>query len=107
MPLSHNFSSHGLVPQVTDNLANEKKKKVKTTFDKKTKKDSFQGGDLVLRWTDRREDKTKNGKFDNFWFGPFRRAKVLNNNSFVLQNLDDSEIFGGPVNGLFLKHYFT
>ena len=41
------------------------------------------------------------------WFGPFKIAKILNKNTFVLQNLDDSEIFGGPVNGCFLKNYFT
>jgi hypothetical protein len=81
--------------------------KVKTTFDKKTKKDSFQTGDLVLRWDARREDKPKHGKFDNLWFGPFKIPKFMNNNTFVLQNLDDSEIFGGPINGRFLKHYFT
>jgi hypothetical protein len=80
--------------------------KVKATFDKKTKKDSFKAGDLVLRWDARREDKSKHGKFDNLWFGPFKIAKVLNNNTFLLHNLDDTEIFGGPVNGRFLKHYF-
>jgi hypothetical protein len=39
--------------------------KVKGTFDKKTKKDIFQEGDLVLRWDARREDKSKHGKFEN------------------------------------------
>ena len=77
--------------------------KVKATFDKKTKKCNFKAGDLVLRWDARREDKFKHGKFDILWFGPFKIAKVLNNNTFLLYNLDDSEILGGPVNGWFLK----
>jgi hypothetical protein len=81
--------------------------KVKLTSDKKTKNDSFKIGDLVLRWGARMEEKPKHGKFDNLWFGPFKITKIMSNNNFVLQNLDDSEIFGGPVNGCFLKHYFT
>jgi hypothetical protein len=81
--------------------------KVKATFDRKTKKDTFQAGDLVLRWDTRREDKPKHGKFDNLWFGPFKVVKVMDNNTFILQNMDDTEIFGGPVNGRFLKHYFS
>jgi hypothetical protein len=39
--------------------------KVKATFYKGTKKNSFNEGDLVLRWDARREDKEKHGKFDN------------------------------------------
>jgi hypothetical protein len=60
----------------------------------------------VLRWDARREDKAKHGKFDNLWYGPFRIAKVMNNNTFLLHNLDNTEIFWGPMNGSFLKHYF-
>jgi hypothetical protein len=81
-------------------------RKVKATFDKGTKKDFCNEGDLVLRWDARREDKEKHGKFDNLWYGPFRIAKVMYNNTFLLHNLDDTETFGGPVNGRFLKHYF-
>jgi flagellar hook assembly protein FlgD len=80
--------------------------KIKATFDKGTKKDVFNEGDLVLRWDARREDKEKHGKFDNLWYGPFRITKVMNNNTFLLHNLDNTEIFGGPVNGRLLKHYF-
>jgi hypothetical protein len=81
--------------------------KIKSIFDKKTKKEIFQKGDLVLRWDARRDDKSKHGKFDNLWFGPFKVVEVLDNNTFILHNLDDTEIFGGPVNGRFLKHYFV
>jgi hypothetical protein len=80
--------------------------KVKVSFDKKTKKDIFKAGYVLLRWDARREDKSKRGKFDNLWFGPFKIAKVMNNNTFLLHNLDDTEIIGGPINGRFLKHYF-
>ena len=80
--------------------------KVKATFYKKTKQDIFQEGDLVLRWDVRREEKSKHGKFDNLWYGSFRIAKVMNNNTFLLHNLDDSEILGGLVNGQFLNPYF-
>jgi hypothetical protein len=80
--------------------------KVKVAFDKNTKRDSFNAGDLVMRWDVRREDKSKHGKFDNLWFGPFKIAKVLDNNTFLLHNLDDTKIIGRPINGRFLKHYF-
>jgi len=81
--------------------------KVNETFDKKTKKDIFQEGYIVLRWDARREDKSKHSNFDNLWYGPFKIAKVMNNNTFLLHNLDDSEILGGPMNGRFLKPYFS
>jgi hypothetical protein len=79
--------------------------KIKATFDKETKKYVFNEGDLVLRWDARRKDKAKHRKFDNLWYGPFRITKVMNNNTFLLHNLDNTEIFGAPVNGRFLKHY--
>jgi hypothetical protein len=62
---------------------------------------------MVLRLDSRREEKSKHGKFDNLWFGPFKTVEVLKNNTFVLHNLDDTEIFGGLVNGCFLNHYFA
>jgi len=98
------------VQQKRENLNEESEayqSKVKKTFDKKTKKKtSFKARYLVPRWDAIREDKSKHGKFDNLWFCPFKIAKVLNNNTFILQNLDDTEIFGGLVNWWFLKHYF-
>jgi hypothetical protein len=79
-------------------------RKIKSSFDKKTKKEIFKEGDLVLRWDARRDDKSKHGKFDNIWFGPFKLVEVLDNNTFILHNLDNTEIFEGPLNR-FLKHY--
>lgn len=55
--------------------------------------------DLVLRWDARREEKGKHGKFDHMWFGPFKIVEVLENNTFVLQNLDNEELLGGLING--------
>jgi len=63
--------------------------------------------DLVLRWDIRREEKSKHGKFDSLWFGPFQITEVLDNNTFVLKGLDGNEISSGLVNGWFLKHFFT
>jgi hypothetical protein len=60
----------------------------------------------VLIWDARREEKTKHGNFDKLWYSPFRIAKVMDNNTFFLHNLDDTKTFGGLVNGRFLKYYF-
>jgi uncharacterized radical SAM superfamily Fe-S cluster-containing enzyme len=82
-------------------------RKIKLDFDKKTKKEIFQEGDLVLSWDAIREENYEHRKFHNLWFVPFKVVEVLDNNTFVLHNLDDTEIFGGSVNGHFLKHYFS
>jgi hypothetical protein len=74
---------------------------------KELKKMTFTVNHLVLRWDARREEKGKHCKFDNLLFGPFRIAVVLDNNTFVLKNLDDDELFGGPTNVCFLKHIYT
>jgi hypothetical protein len=81
--------------------------KIKSAFDKKTKKEIFQKVDLVLRWDARRDDTSKHGKFDNLWFGPFKVVEVMENNTIILHNLNDTKIFGGPLNGRFLKHHFS
>lgn len=61
---------------------------MKELFDKKARERNFNRGDLVLRWDTRREDKGKNAKFDNLWFGPFSIAKFKGNNAFILQNFE-------------------
>ena len=83
------------------------KDKVKTLFDRRTNKKKFQVDDLVLRWDVWRQDKGKHAKFDNLWFGPFKIFDVLDNNTFLLKNIDDDQLSSGPVNGHFLKHFFT
>ena len=79
---------------------------VKRQFDKRTKAANFKVGDKVLKWDSRREDKGKHGKFDSLWQGPFIIQATVGPNAFFLQELDGSELFGGPVNGRMLKHYF-
>lgn len=40
------------------------------------------------------------------WFGPFKIAQVMENNTFLLKHLDDDQLGGGPVNGHYLKTFF-
>ena len=86
--------------------AERHQRRMKESFDKKVKKYMFTVGDLVLRWDARKDEKGKHGKFENLWIGPFSVIKILGNNTFVLQNLKGEEI-AGPVNGRFLKHFYT
>ena len=59
-----------------------------------------------MKWDSRREKKGKHGKFENLWKGPYIIDSVRGNNAFFLKELDGIEMFGGPVNGRMLKHYF-
>jgi hypothetical protein len=54
----------------------------KQHFTRRTKKDIFKTRDLVLRWDAKREEKPKHGKFDNLWFGPFKIAKIYEQQHF-------------------------
>lgn len=83
------------------------KDKVKSIFDQRANQKNFQVDYLVLRWDVRRQDRGKHDKFDNMWFGPFKVSAVLDNNTFLLANLDDNHSVGGPGNGRFLKHFFV
>ena len=97
--------------QQSRDMLNEKAqqyhRKFKASFDKKTKEGNFQPRDLFLRWDARREDKSNHGKFDHIWFGNLYVARFLNNNIFVLNNPNDDDLVGGPVNWCFLKHPFV
>jgi hypothetical protein len=79
--------------------------KVKAIFDRKDKTNKFLPGDLMLRWDSSKEKKGHHEKFDKLWFVPFRVTKALDNNTFILQNIED-DLRSGPVNGRFLKHLF-
>ena len=61
---------------------------------------------MVLRWDARKEEKGKHGKFDNLWFGPFIISKLLENNTFMLQNLEGEEL-SNPMNGQFLSTFIV
>jgi predicted amidophosphoribosyltransferase len=81
--------------------------KIKQAFEKKVNKEDFELGDLVLKWDAPRQDKGKHGKFEALWTGPFKIFEVFSNNTFKFQNMENEEVFGGPVNGHFLKKYFA
>ena len=85
----------------------QKKDNIKNIFYRRTKASNFNIGDKVLKWDSRREDKGKHGKFDNLWLGPYFIHSAAVNNAFFLQELNGAELFGGPVNGRMLKHYFS
>jgi hypothetical protein len=78
---------------------------IKKIYDKRTKEDNFDLGDLVLKWDSRNEDKGKHGKFDILWKDPYTIQAYRENNVFLLNNSDGSDLPGGPVNGRMLKHY--
>ena len=56
----------------------------------------------MLRWDARKEDKGKHGKFDFLWFGPFKISQVFDNNTFILQNIEDQELIKSPINEHFI-----
>ena len=62
---------------------------------------------MVLKWDAPRQDKGKHGKFEALWIGPFKISEVFSNNTYKLQSLEDSKVFGGTINGHFLKKYFA
>ena len=62
--------------------------------------------DKMLKWYSKREDQGKHGKFENLWKVTYIIHSVRGNNSFFLQELDGEELFGDPVKGKMLKHYF-
>jgi hypothetical protein len=78
---------------------------IKKIYDKRTKEDDFELGDLVLKWDSRNEDKGKHGKFDSLWKGPYIIQAFIGNNTFFLKDSDGTDLPGGPVNGRMLKHY--
>jgi transposase InsO family protein len=91
--------------QVMDR-AHDRQQKIKQDFDRKRRKEDFQLGDLVLKWDAPRQDRGKHGKFEALWIGPFKISEAFPNNTYRLQNLEGDEVFGGPVNGHFLKKFF-
>lgn len=81
--------------------------KIKEAFEKHTKVDDFELGDLVLKWDARKEDKGKHGKFDHMWLGPFKIVAYHGSNTYILQKNNGDLVGGGPMNGRFLKHYIV
>ena len=89
------------------NRALQKQESIKKLFDRRTKANNFNVGDKVLKWDSRREDKGKNGKFDNLCLGPYLIHSTAGNNAYFSQELNGAELFGCLVNGRVLKNYFS
>jgi hypothetical protein len=62
-------------------------------------------GDLVLKWDAPKQDKGNHSKFEALWIDPFKISEVFSNNTYKLQDLEDTKVFGSPVNGHFLKKF--
>ena len=58
---------------------------IKKIFDRRTKEDDFELGNLVLKWDSRNEDKGKHGKFYSLWKGPYTIQALRGNNAFFLK----------------------
>ena len=86
--------------------SHDHQQKIKQVFDKKVREEDFQLGDLVLKWDAPQQDKGKHGKFEALWISPFNISEFFQNNTYKLQNLEDSKVFGGLVNEHFMKNYF-
>jgi hypothetical protein len=81
--------------------------RIKQVFDKNAKKEEFWIGDLVLKWDAPKQDKGKHRKFEALWIEPFKVSKVFSSNTYRLWYLKDREDFNGPMNGHFLKRFFS
>ena len=79
---------------------------MKKLFDKRTKANNFQIGNVVLKWDSRREEKGKHGKFENLWKGPYVIHAERGHNAFFLKELNGEDLYGGHPYGRMLKHYF-
>ena len=79
---------------------------MKEIFNRKTKPNDFQLGDVVLLWDAPHEDKGKHGKFDHRWKGPYKIVSFRGENAYVLDEMEGGLVYGAPVNGRLLKHYF-
>jgi hypothetical protein len=89
------------------NKAHDHKQNIKQDFDRKVRKEDFHLGYLVLKWDAPKQYKGKHGKFEDLWIGPFKIYEVFSNNTYKLQDLEDAEVFGSPINGNFMKKFVT
>ena len=79
---------------------------MKDIFDKRTKPEYFQEGDVVLQWDSPHEEKGKHGNFDQLWKGPYKIAAFKGNNSYILEDMEGGLMREALVNGRILKYYF-
>ena len=82
------------------------KKKIARTYNKRVKKKSFSGGELVWKLILPVGHKDREfGKWSPNWEGPFKIRKVLKGNSYWLESLG-GEPHKRYINGQYLKKYF-
>jgi len=96
------------VHQIKDQLIEKflaHKKRIKEAFDRKTKMENFQVGELILKLDAMKEMKGNHGKFNALCSGPFIIAKIQGNNTFILQIMEGETVFDGPMNQQLLKVY--
>jgi len=79
----------------------------KKNHDMRVKVDDFKVNDIFLKWDARNEEKGKCGKFDSLWKSPYMLVLVCGTHALLLEDLTRETLSVGPVNGRFLKNYFT
>ena len=80
--------------------------KMKEIFDRRTKPDDFQAGDVVLQWDAPHEEKGRHEKFNDLCKGPYKTTAFEGRNSYILEEMDSGLESEDPINGTLLKHYF-
>jgi len=58
---------------------------MKDIFDKRTKPEDFQVGDVVLKWDVVHEDKGKHGKFNQLWKGTYKVVAFGGKNAYMME----------------------
>jgi hypothetical protein len=81
------------------------KKRVKSQYDKHVKPRVFSGGDLVLLYEQDRE-LLGDGKFNPMWRDPYIVKLVLEKGANELEDYDGIPL-SEPINGIYLKKYYT
>ena len=79
---------------------------MKDIFDKTTKPDEFQLGDVVFLWDAPHEEKWKHGKLYHMWKHPYKISNFIGRNAYLLDEMEGGIVSGAHVNGRLLKHYF-
>jgi len=80
-------------------------KKIKNTFDHKTKERDFTEGDLMFLWDKRREKPGMHKKLNGLWIGPYKIISLAGTNAFNIGTME-GESLKLPVNAIHMKHYY-